>query len=290
MGGDLTQPDPPQVTKRKVRSILRQERERLGLTQKAAADRMLWSLSKLIRIETGAAHVSPADVRVLLREYGVAEERAAEVVRFAQESRNPDQWDQFKDVLSVAARNLFANEGAAGLTAKYEPEMVPGLFQTEPYARTLLGALYPPATVERRVEARLRRQGLLDADTCPELNVIIGETAVSRIVGGEGVMREQLARLKSLAERENITLQLMPFTAGAHEGMGSGFTVLQFKDVDLPDLVYLESVDKESTVREDQDEVTKYTVRFAMLREHASPPERFADELDQIARARFGGP
>lgn len=289
MSSEPTHLDPPEVIRRKVRSILRQERERLGLTQKAAADRMLWSLSKLIRIETGAAHVSPADVRVLLREYGVDEARATEVVEFAKASRRRDQWDQYQDVLSVAARNLFANEGAAELIEKYEPSWIPGMFQTEAYARALLPAYgMSPETAGRRVEARLARQELLDAEACPEFSVIIDEAAVSRIVGSNEVMRGQFARLKALAERGNITLQLMPFSKGAHEGMGSGFTVLQFKDLDLPDLVYLESVDGESIVREDQDEVAKYTDRFAMLRERASPPEEFADELDRIGRTRLG--
>lgn len=288
MSGKSFRVDPPEVLRRKVRSVLRQERERLGITQKAAADRMLWSLSKLIRIETGAAQPAPADVRVLLLEYGVDEARVAEVVEFAKASRQPDQWELFKDDLSPEARNLFANESAAQLIEKFEPTLIPGVLQTEEYASGLLKAfMVPEARAKKLVEARLRRQELLDSPECPDLDFVIGEAAVSRPVGGSAVMLSQLKKLKVMAGRKNITLRLLPFSRGAHVGMGSAFTILQFKDTDLPDLVYLESVDKESIVRDDQAEVLRYNERFATLGDLASRPEEFAGQLDDIAGYRF---
>ena len=183
------------------RNILRQEREQRGITQKAAAERVLWSQSKLIRIETGVTPAAPADVRLLLLEYGANEERVAEIVEIAKAARQPDEWQAFKGIYSTASLNLFANERAATLIQKYEPTLVPGLFQTEEYARALLRETGSnPKTIDERVRARLLRQEMLDDDDCPNLDVIIGEATVSRPVGGNKVMRDQIAKLKRLAE------------------------------------------------------------------------------------------
>ena len=280
--------DPPEVMRRKVRNILRQERERRGITQKAAAERVLWSQSKLIRIETGVTPAAPADVRLLLLEYGADDERVAEIVEIAKAARQPDEWEAYKGVYSNASLNLFANERASTLIQKYEPTLIPGLFQTEEYARALLKEIRSdPDKVDDRVRARLLRQEMLDSDDCPDLDVIIGEATVSRHIGGSKVMREQVEKLKELITHKKVTLSLMPFSKGAHPGLGSAFTILEFKDPDLPDLVYLESADRESIVRDDQGEVDRYNRRFAELRELANPPEDLPVLLDEIANYRF---
>ena len=281
--------DPPEVMKRKVRNILRQEREHRGITQKAAAERVLWSQSKLIRIETGVTPAAPADVRLLLKEYGASDERVAEVVEIAKAARQPDEWEAFKSVYTNASLNLFANERAATLIQKYEPTLVPGLFQTEEYARSLLKEMgSDPGAIDARVRARLLRQEMLDDPDCPHLDVIIGEATISRPVGGRGIMRDQIAKLKKIADHSKINLQFMPFAVGAHPGLGSAFTILEFKDPDLPDLVYLESADRESLVRDDRDEVERYNRRFAELQEIAAAPEDLAEHLDEVLRYRFG--
>jgi hypothetical protein len=280
--------DTPEVLKRLLRSALRQERERAQLTQKAAADHVLWSLSKLIRIETGPKPASPADVRVLLLEYGVPEERVAELVALARAARQPDQWAQYKDVYSDAALSLFANEAAAKVIEKYEPSLIPGILQTPEYAKALLTALGTPADqLQRKLEVRLRRQELLDAPDCPDLDFIIGEAAVARPAGSSRIMREQIAHLKKLSERDNITLQLLPFAAGVHQGIGLSFTIVEFKDTRLPDLLYLESVDKESVTRDDPEALNRYSERFLDLKDLASPSDDFGPALDGIARALY---
>lgn len=258
------------------------------MTQKAAADRVLWSLSKLVRLESGVAQPAPADVRVLLLEYGVDEKRVAEVVDIAKASRNPDEWEPYKEDISAAALSLFANESAAEVIEKFEPTLIPGLLQTEEFATGLLRAWkFPESKIKKLVEARMRRQELLESPDCPRLDFIIGEAAVSRPIGGNAIMLGQLEKLKTMAAHKNIRLRLLPFSKGAHVGMGSAFTILQFRDPDLPDLVYLESIDKESTVRDDKEEVAKYNERFVDLGELAGTPEQFASQLDDIAGYRF---
>jgi transcriptional regulator with XRE-family HTH domain len=279
---------PPEVQRRLLRSVLREERVSAGLTQKAAAAQVLWSLSKLIRIETGNVPISPADVRVLLLEYGASEERVAELVELAKSARRPDEWAAYRDVASAEALTLFANERAAQTIMKYEPSLIPGLFQTEAYAKALLAALgVAPIRANRIWQLRQRRQEILTGDRYPDLDFIIGEATVSRPVGGPKVMREQIKHLEELAGRENITLQLLPFSGGAHEGMGKAFTILQFTQTQLPDLLYLEDADKESISRDEEEEIKKYSDRFWDLKALAASADDLSDELDKIVSYRF---
>ncbi|MCA1602061.1 MAG: helix-turn-helix domain-containing protein [Acidobacteria bacterium] len=279
---------PPEVMRRKVRNIIRHERERRGITQKAAAERVLWSQSKLVRLETGVTPPAPADVRLLLMEYGADEERVAEIVEIAKAARQPDEWETYKNAYSNVSINLFANERAATLIQKFEPTLVPGLFQTEEYARALLRETRSdPDKIDDKVRARLHRQEILDREDCPDIDFIIGEASVSRPIGGDSVMRAQIENLKKIAKHKKVALRLMPFSKGAHPGLGSAFTILEFKDPDLPDLVYLESADHESIVRDDQAEVDRYNRRFAELLDLADPPEDLPATLDEIAKQRF---
>jgi transcriptional regulator with XRE-family HTH domain len=283
--------DPPEVLKRRLRAILRQERERLKWTQKTAAERVLWSESKLIRIETGNVAVAPADVRLLLLEYGVEDARIAEYVDLARAARQPDEWADYKEEYSQEALTLFANERSAKLIQSYEPTLIPGLFQTEAYARSLLTALgTPPAQLKRKLGVRLRRQEILDSEDRPDCDIVIGEAAVSRPIGGKRAMLvEQIEHLKKLAEKENITLQLIPFDKGAHAGIGRAFTILQFRDPQLPDLLYLEDADSESIERDQSTKITRYGDRFVDLKELSISGEDLNAAFDEIARYRFGG-
>ena len=131
---------------------------------------------------------------------------------------------------------------------KYEPFLIPGMLQTGEYARGLLHALgNSEEETERRLRVRAERQQLLDSPTRPELHVILGETALSRPVGDEDIMREQIAHVLELAKLDDISVLLLPFDAGVHRGMDSAFTVLQFDDPLLPDLLFLENAEREAS-------------------------------------------
>lgn len=282
--------DSPEVSKRKLRSALRQAREKAGLTQKAVAEQLYWSQSKVIRIEQGNVPFQPTDVQALLIAYGVDAERIADFVELAKASRQPDEWVAYKDLYSAEALTLFAYEQAAKVIQKYEPSVIPGLFQTEDYARALLtGVGYSPDRVKRTLESRLRRQELLETSDGPDLDFIVGEAAVSRPVGGAGVMREQVTRLKELAGPAfpRVTVRMVPFSVGIHPGFGSAFTLLQFADHDLRDLVYLEGVDKESLARDDPDSIDSYGERFVALTEIAVVEDKLEALLDEVVAYRF---
>jgi hypothetical protein len=142
------------------------------------------------------------------------------------------------------------------------------------------------------VNARLERQELLDRDlnARPEFSLILGEAVVSRAVGGRGVMSRQLERIKELGSRSGISIQILPFSAGAHPKMGAGaFTILEFEDESLDDLLYRETATDESTTREDPELIADYRNAFVKLEAMATKPDELAHVLDRVAGARFRG-
>ena len=141
--------------------------------------------------------------------------------------------------------------------------------------------------IDRMVSARLERQELLERDQRPELQFILGEAAVSRAVGGRSIMRRQLEQLKELSHRHGIKLQVLPFSNGAHPRMGGAFTILEFADDSLDDLLYLENAGGESTSREDPDLIADYQRDFFAIQEIATKADDFTSAVDEIMAARF---
>jgi hypothetical protein len=129
---------------------------------------------------------------------------------------------------------------------------------------------------------RAQRQRLLDRPIHPELNFILGEAALIRPVGGDDVMREQLAYLLELSKRDDISIFLLPFSAGAHRGMGSAFTVLQFDDPLLPDLLYLENAERESVSRDEEGDIRKYLELYVELQNMASKFGLVEDHIKKV--------
>jgi transcriptional regulator with XRE-family HTH domain len=281
----------PEVRRRRLKGTLRNAREAAGLTQRDVAKALDWHVSKIIRIEQGTVGITPVDLRALLGVYGITDEDQKDqietLVDLARGSRR-QSWREYKDVYSPASLTLFANEPVAKIIFKYEPTFIPGLLQTEEYARALLvGIGLSEDEIERRVSARLERQDLLDRDPRPELQFILGEAAVSRAIGGRAVMRRQLEQLKELSNRSDTSLQVLPFAAGAHPRMRGAFTILEFSDDSLDDLLYLENAGGESVSREDPDLIADYRRDFVTLQEIATKPEDFPGVIDKSISERF---
>lgn len=278
----------PEVMRRLLRGNLRQAREAVPLTQQAAADLLDWSVSKIIRIEQGAVGITPIDLRALLAVYNVTDQKLiAELVELARGSRK-QTWRQYRGVYSPASLTLFANEAVAAFIYKYEPTFIPGLLQTEDYARALLAGLgHDDEEIEQMVSARLERQELLDRERRPDLQFVMGEVTLTRAVGGTEVMLQQLEHVKDLAGRPGIDLQVLPFSAGAHPSMGGAFTILEFADQNLDDLLYLENAGGESTSRDDPDLIADYRRDFLDIQKLAIGKGDFANFVDGIIAARF---
>lgn len=277
--------------RRRLRLALREAREAAGLTQRAVAEKLDWSLSKIIRIEQGAVGITPVDVRALLTDvYGVIDDKQVdELVDLARRSRK-QPWAEYRSVYGQDALNLFGSEAAARVIYKYEPTFVPGLLQTPEYAHALLTSLgNPERDVELMVSARMERQELLDREDRPELQFIIGEAAVSRAVGGPRAMARQLERIKELGTRPGISLQILPFAAGEHPSMGAAFTILEFADVTVSDVLYLETHEGITILHEDAEKRSEYLEYFDTLQRLATKPDELASVLDTIEAQRFKG-
>src|SRR5690349_5940148 len=202
---------------------LQELREAAGLSREEAARVLRVASATVRRMEMAEVALKIPYVQVLLSTYGAAAEEQAAFVRLAEEANQPGWWQRFHDVLPDWFSLYVSLEGAARIIRSYEPHFVPGLLQTEAYARAVMEAgtiaQAGPDTVERHVALRMTRQQLLERPDPPHLWVIMDETVLARPVGHGGeVMREQLDKLLEFAERDRITLQIAEFAAGPHPG------------------------------------------------------------------------
>ena len=225
---------------------LRRLREAAGISAEKAGYSIRGSRSKISRMETGRVGLKVRDVEDLLTMYGVADERErAKVITLARRSREPGWWAQYNDILPDWFETYLGLESAATSIRTFEMQFVPGLLQTEGYARavTTLGhQTAPPEEIERRVGLRLGRQELLSRTQPPRIWAVMDEAVLRRPIGGPPVMRAQLRRLTEAAYLPYVTLQVVPFARGGHAGASGSFSILRFEERDLPDVVYIEQL------------------------------------------------
>jgi transcriptional regulator with XRE-family HTH domain len=219
------------VPRRQLGRYLRDLRNSQRLTVRAAAGKLEWSEAKIWRIETGQVGLRSFDVEAMCRIYGAAPDLTEALMGLAKETKARGWWHSYGDVIPEGFDVYIGLEEAAASIAWYESELVPGLLQTEGYARAIIGTEHEePGEVDRRVQLRIARQSLLTRVTAaPELSIVLNEAILRRPVGGAAVMSEQIRRLLEASELPNVTLRIMPFTAGLHLGIISGpFEILRF--------------------------------------------------------------
>ncbi|MFH9087238.1 transcriptional regulator [Streptomyces sp. Ru62] len=224
---------------------LQELREAAGLSREEAARVLRVASATVRRMEMAEVALKIPYVQVLVTTYGVPEEEADAFVRLAEEANQPGWWQRFHDVLPDWFSLYVSLEGAARVIRSYEPHFVPGLLQTEDYARAVLEAgtigQTSPETVERHVSLRMERQRLLEREDPPHLWVIMDETVLRRPVSMRPeVLRDQLDRLLEYAGRDRVTLQIAEFAAGPHPGTYAPFTLFRFAEPELPDMVFTE--------------------------------------------------
>jgi transcriptional regulator with XRE-family HTH domain len=280
----MTSVQDPTVQRRRLRVELRRARDAAGLRQADVARAMDWSPSKLIRIERGDVSVSTNDLKALLSHYGVKDKgRINGVLELARSARGASFYDQYTDLLKPGFKEYLAYEASASVIRQYDPVLISGLLQTEEYGRALfedMGRL-GPEEVDNAWTVRQHRQEVHDRETPPEMLFVVDEAALRRHVGGGHVMRHQLERLKTFAAEPHVSLQILPFTRGAHPGMAGNFILLEFTDPNLDDLVHLESIN-EITIREDTELIARYLDRFSQLQELALPLDESDALLDKL--------
>jgi transcriptional regulator with XRE-family HTH domain len=261
----------PTVGRRRLGLELRRLREAAGVTIDAVADRLECSSSKISRIETGHTSATPRDVRDMLAVYGVVGPAAEDLVQVAREARQKGWWHLYGSVLTGAYVGL---EAAASWVWSYEGQVVPGLLQTEDYARTLISCARPGMTaddVDRRVRVRMARQSLLLQEDALDLWAVLDETVFRRLVGGAAVMRPQLERLLAASRLPTVTIQVLPFAVGAHVAMDGSFAILGYDDPADPDVVFAENAAGGLFLEKDE-ELRRYHDIFDQLRATALPP------------------
>ncbi|MET8813344.1 helix-turn-helix transcriptional regulator [Streptomyces sp. NPDC004549] len=219
-------------------------RERAGLKREEAAHILHVAPATVRRMEMAEVSLKIPYLQLLLRAYGVPDDEAELFVRLAEDANRPGWWQRFHDILPGWFSMYVSLEEAASLIRSYEPHFVPGLLQTEDYARGVLesGAIgqTSPDDIERHVALRMRRQDLLTRPDAPRFWAVMDETALRRPVGGPEVMRRQIDKLLEATKLPNVTLQVAPFADGPHPGTYGPFVLFRFAMSELPDMVYSE--------------------------------------------------
>jgi transcriptional regulator with XRE-family HTH domain len=278
----------PTVQRMLVGARLRRLRTELGLSREEAGAAIRASEWKIHRLENGQVGFKERDIIDLLGLYQVTEPtEVAEFVALAREANTPGWWQHYGDVLPPWFRTYVDLEAVASLIRTYEGQFIPGLLQTDAYMRAVVRGAHLEETAEevgRRVRLRMARQVLLTRAEAPRLWAVIDEAALRRPVGGREVMAGQLERLVEAAKLPNVTLQILPFAAGAHPGMVGSFSVLRFPEEELPDLVYLEHLTSALYLNK-PEEVDQYLHVMESICVRAAPPDQTAELLDQALRA-----
>jgi len=277
--------------RRRLRSVLRQLRSDAGMTQEHVANEMDWSLSKVIRIETGAVSVSVNDVRALLNLYSVMDKtRVADIIELARVARLRPWWYAYRDHYSQAFQSYLDLEAGAKLLKFWQPSIVPGLLQTEAYARAAVAATASSeedaaGRVDMDIEVRQHRQrAIFDQPSPPHITVVLEEPVLLRMVGGAGIMRDQIRRLQEISELPHVTLRVLPLSVGVVTGMFGQFIILEFEDEDDPPVVYVEGAAGVSLVRTEHRISDPYERMFDRLFGAALDEDGTDDFLRSIAQ------
>jgi transcriptional regulator with XRE-family HTH domain len=276
----------PTVRRRRLGQELRRLREDRGMTAEEVADRLLVSQSKISRLENGRRSISPRDVRDLCGVYEVQDKKLIDsLMQMARESRQQGWWHAFAE-LSPSYSVYIGLETDASSLRVYEPQVVPGLLQTQPYAAAVISGALPEITEDEagsRVQVRMRRQQRIRDDRNPlRLWAVVDEAALRRVVGSPAVMAEQLRSLVESSELPHITLQVMPFTAGAHPGVNGQYAILEFPEASDSTVIYLEGGTSDLYLEKPHD-VQHYSVMYEHLRAQALSPKQTREFIAGLA-------
>ncbi|MCX4830445.1 MULTISPECIES: helix-turn-helix transcriptional regulator [unclassified Streptomyces] len=269
---------------------LRDLREARGLKREEAARPLRVASATIRRMETAEVALKIPYVQMLLELYEVPEREIEAFVALAEDANLPGWWQRFHDVLPDWFSLYVSLEGAASMIRAYEPHFVPGLLQTEAYARAVFDAgtvgRSRPEEVDRHIDLRMARQSLLDREDSPHLWVVMDETVLRRPPGGREVLRGQLDRLIEVTRRPNVTLQIAEFASGPHPGTFGPFTLFRFPVRELPDMVYSEYVTG-ALYLDARDEVGMHLEVLDHLVAQAAGAERTVEILER-ERAALG--
>lgn len=276
----------PTVLKILLGAQLRRLRETAGVSRDDAGYHIRASGSKISRLELGRVSFKERDVSDLLDLYHVAGEQKDQLVQLTREANATPWWQKYREVVPDWFQVYVGLEEAATLIRVYEVQFVPGLLQTEEYARAVVMQGSPglsPDEVDNRVNVRLGRQRLFGKENAPRLWAIVDEAALRRPMGGRDVLAGQVKRLMEAVSEPNITLQVMPFKYGGHGAEGGAFTIMRFPEADLPDMVYMEYLTGAHYI-DKPEEVEVYAAVMERLSVAGTSPEKTRDILADVLK------
>ncbi|MGK8524342.1 helix-turn-helix domain-containing protein [Nocardia asteroides] len=278
----------PTVLRIALGSRLRQLREGCGISREAAGDAIRGSHAKISRLELGRTGFKERDLHDLLTLYGVVDPAERETYfELARRANDPGWWQHYSDLLPAWFETYLGLEQAATTIRTYEAQFVPGLLQTADYARAVI-ELGNTDETERRVAIRMRRQQILHRAAAPTLWAVIDEGALRRPVGGVEVLIEQIEHLVVMAERPNIRIQVLPYSAGGHSAAGGPFSILRFPEPELADIVYTEQLTSSLYFDKQRDVELYMSVMNRVSVEALSPAESVRFLCDLLTEMRRG--
>jgi len=274
----------PTARRRELGLRLRQLRTEAGMTVEEVASRLLCSTSKVSRMETGQRTASQRDVRDLCAIYGVDDPGEQErLMSLARAAKERGWWQEFED---LGSPDYIGLENQADSISIFHSTIVPGLFQTKEYAQAVIRGILPKIreeVLQSRVTARLKRQERLDEAKPPRVIAILDEAVLHRHVGNTTIMAAQIEKLMEIAAKPKVTVQVIPYESGAHPGMDSTFTLLEFSDPPLPGRVYVEGLAGQLYL-EGENNLQRYREAFALIRARALDPKSSVLLMDRLRR------
>jgi hypothetical protein len=272
--------------RRKVAASLLLAREQAGISAEEVAAHLDCPLPRFHRIEAGMASVRLAEVRSVLDLYGIAGGQREELLVAAKRARDRSWWYPYADLIDESFETHLILEDDAAVLRTYQPNLVPGLLQTERYAWELIATRsdLPLETVRRQAGLRAMRRKVLDREDAPHLAVVLDEAVLRRPVGAPAVMREQYGHLVDIANTPRVSIQVLPFKAGPHRAMGAGFHIFEFagEGQGVVELELLDRLDFVAAARE----VAHYTAAFERASQRALDPDRSGTLLKELALSR----
>jgi transcriptional regulator with XRE-family HTH domain len=279
----------PSVQRRRLAVELRRGRKAVQLTQRDVIERLDWSLSKLIRIESGAQGISVTDLKALLDLYGVTDaDRIGTLTAAARGSRGQSFWTLFRDIVSLQFALYLGHESEAESIRVVHPFLIPGLLHTEKYAVALMDVYRDQGRTQRIVDLRMARQERLFGSGEVTSTFVLGEEALQRWIGGPHVMRRQLERLVDMGQRPDVSIKIVPFTAGSHPGLQGPFNLLHLKETD-EEVLFQESGSGDQLTRDEPEKIAEYSEYFETLSGMALSPNDgealLHEHVDRLRRA-----
>ena len=274
----------PTLRRRELASRLRELRKQAGLTVDDVARELLCSPPKISRIETGTRSPTLRDVRDLCRLYRVSDAEQARLMTIAREAKQQGWWNRFDD---LGIDSLIGLEAEAKRISAHDASVVPWVFQTEQYAQAVIKGVLPrigDRILDERVTARMTRQEVLRSPEPPNLWSLIDESALRRAVGGNGVMREQLGKILEMSATSNVTMQIVPFEAGAQPGLDNTFMLLEFDSPVQSPVVFVENLAGNLYLERDA-EIQRYREVLEHLRACALSPNNSVKYVKEIIKA-----